>query len=169
MVILVQNVKNASATRFSVVFIHLYVYFLCVTTNTLGGKGWLGQSKICSKDNSKCLDSLAGSCQTPGYDVFLLGVSCPVCVLIWWRALGVRVTLLFFPLPSFKDWPSLSSRSGSYSPHSWKVQVYTVHACLSSHSHCSSSCILSCASWCSVTEWTFWSLDLLLQALRGVQ
>ena len=26
-----------------------------------------------------------------------------------------------------KDWPHLSSRSGSYSPHSWKVQVFIHH------------------------------------------
>ena len=72
-----------------------------MTTNTLGGKGWLGQAKMRSKHNSKCLDSLSGNCQTPGYDVFLLGVSCPVCVLVWWRLCGVLLVCVlhccFFP------------------------------------------------------------------------
>lgn len=57
----------------------------------------------------------------------------------------VCYTVVFFPLPSFKDWPSLSSRSGSYSPHSWKVQVYFLHLLLS-YLDCDQFPQLLCAS-----------------------
>ena len=79
----------------------------------------------------------------------LAGRFCPVCPLEWWHFCCVFilfVTLLFFfPLPSFKDWPSLSSRSGSYSPHSWKVQVYFLHLLLS-YLDCDQFPQLLCAS-----------------------
>ena len=96
------------------------------------------------KHNSKCQDSASSAelCQirrrVRSMDVHTV---CPFCVFgvvtLRWRALGVTfVTLLFFPLPSFKDWPSLSSRSGSYSPHSWKVQVHSPRP-FHSHFDCS--------------------------------
>lgn len=77
----------------------------------------------------------------PYLDIIVDGLCCRAKCLVfstWFWLLYLMWSVLYcivcFP-PWSKDWPSISPRSGSYSPHSWKVQV------LAMLSHVSFSCL----------------------------